>query len=525
MRLRRSFLTAAIALLALVCVPALPAQAYPVQGDLPWSVLLCKFADRPEEPRPPQFFRELFTDAGKGLGGFADYLADQSGGRTSVAGSVVKGWYTMPFTLEQARTKDRWQRIEDCVQTAAAAGYTVPSNHWTAVMINAPVDSGSWGKRVLLDPLAWNLGFTTHELLHGYDRDHSFSDDPTYRNADWSQIGEYDDEWDIMSAMHIHTYETERFGTSAVGLNGPTRDEMGWLEPHRIVTLGADGVASRTVRLVPLDQPSKVGTRMVRVPFDAADPFHYYTVEFRKKTGQSAGIPADIVLLHEVKNGVSYLLKDRITRNPVTSLNTNGVSISIDSVGQDEAVVTASANLTQKCLNGYVHRKATYDDLVCVTPAVYEQTQADTADAANWEENGKCTPSYTRRLATPSDKVCVPAGTRRQVVSDNAIAASRINPARLVLGPNACKPGFVWRGADDFDQVCVTQDVRDQVIADNMMGAGRWTNGPDGPRSCIQGYVWREAFAGDNICVTLDRRERALRDTHTSWERVLRPAG
>ncbi|MEV4376206.1 hypothetical protein [Streptosporangium sp. NPDC049644] len=107
MRLRRSLLAAAIALLALLCLPALPAQAYPVQGDLPWSVLLCKFADRPEGPRPPQFFRELFTDAGKGLGGFADHLADQSGGRTGMAGSVVKGWYTMPVTVEQAKAKSR----------------------------------------------------------------------------------------------------------------------------------------------------------------------------------------------------------------------------------------------------------------------------------------------------------------------------------------------------------------------------------------------------------------------------------
>ncbi|MEU8039395.1 hypothetical protein [Streptosporangium sp. NPDC049078] len=528
MRLRRSFLTAAVTLLTLVCVPALPAQAYPVQGDLPWSVLLCKFADHPDtEPRPPQFFRELFTDAGRGLGGFADYLADQSHGRTSVSGSVVKGWYTMPVTVAQAKAKDRWQRTEDCVRTAAAAGYTVPSNHRVAAMVNYAWDSGSaGGGRILLDPLAWNLGFTTHEILHGYDRDHSFSDDPTYRNADWAQFGEYDDQWDVMSAMHIHTYETQRFGTSAVGFNGPNRDEMGWLEPHRIVTLGADGVADRTVRLAPLDQPGSTGTLLVRVPFNVADPFNYYTVEFRKKTGQSKGIPGDIVLLHEVREGRSYLLRERSkTRDPVTSLNTNGVSVSIDSVGQDEAVVTVSTDITRKCLAGYVHRKATPNDLVCVTPAVYEETQADTADAPNWEENGKCLLQRTRRLATPSDTVCVSSAARRQVIADNAAASSRVNPARLVLGPNACKPGYVWRGADSFDQVCVTQEIRDQVIADNMMGAGRWTNGPDGPRSCIQGYVWREAFAGDNICVTVDRRERALHDTHTSWQRVLRPAG
>lgn len=526
MRLRRSFLAAAITLLALICVPALPAQAYPVQAYLPWSVLLCKFADHPNtEPQPPQFFRELFTDAGRGLGGFADFLADQSGGRASVAGSVVKGWYTMPVTVEQAKAKSRWQRTEDCVRTAAAAGYTVPSDHRIAVMINYAWDSGSTGGRPLLDPLAWNLGFTTHEALHGYGRDHSFSDDPTYRNAEWSQIGEYDDQWDVMSAMNIHTYQTERFGTSAVGLNGPTRDEMGWLDPWRIVTLGADGVASRTVRLVPLERPGQTGTLMVRVPFDAADPFHYYTVEFRKKMGQSAGIPADVVLLHEVKNGVSYLLKDRVTRRPVTSLNANGATITIDSVGQDEAVVTVSTDITQKCMAGHVYRKATYDDLVCVTQAVYEQTQADTADAPNWEEDGRCIFQHTRRLATPYDSVCVTSTARRQVIADNANPASRLNTAKLVLGPNACKPGYVWRGADSTDQVCVTQEIRDQVVADNMMGAGRWTDGPYGPRTCIQGYVWREAFVGDDICVTGDRRERARQDTHTSGERVLRPQG
>ncbi|MFI6450591.1 hypothetical protein ACIBF6_03485 [Streptosporangium amethystogenes] len=92
--------TAAIALLALVCVPALP---YPVQG----SVLLRKFADRPEEPRPPQFFRELFSDAGKGLGGFAGFLADQSWGRTSVAGSAVKGWYMVRAVASRATSGGR----------------------------------------------------------------------------------------------------------------------------------------------------------------------------------------------------------------------------------------------------------------------------------------------------------------------------------------------------------------------------------------------------------------------------------
>src|SRR6185503_2156597 len=179
------------------------------------------------------------------------------------------------FTLAAEGTKNRAQRIQDCVDTAARAGYTVPTGNRTIVILNAQVDSGSAGGRVLLDPGAWNVAFAAHEMAHGYGLNHSFSDDPAYRNATWSQPGEYDDEWDEMSAMHVLGSATPRFGTGAVSFNAYHRDKLGWLARTRVKTFGADGVGSATLTIAPLNYSYRwytTGPKLVRVPFDPGDP-------------------------------------------------------------------------------------------------------------------------------------------------------------------------------------------------------------------------------------------------------------
>ncbi len=35
------------------------------------------------------------------------------------------------------------------------------------------------------------IGAYGHEVGHGFGFEHSYSNDPTYRNAEWSGIGEY----------------------------------------------------------------------------------------------------------------------------------------------------------------------------------------------------------------------------------------------------------------------------------------------------------------------------------------------
>jgi hypothetical protein len=199
---------AVIAIGVLVAVLLAPgASARPFRSHVPWSVLLCKFSDQAVEQQPPGYFTRFLTEAGATQGGVAQYWRDVSSGGIDLEGSVVRGWYTMGVTLaqSQAQGKTRDSRITDCVNAASRGGYSVPSGNRVVAVINGVVDSGSAGGRVLLDPLAWNNAFAAHEMGHGINLDHSFSNDPTYRNVSWAQIGEYDNPWDLMSAMNVST--------------------------------------------------------------------------------------------------------------------------------------------------------------------------------------------------------------------------------------------------------------------------------------------------------------------------------
>ena len=127
---------------------------------------------------------------------------------------------------------------------------------------------------------------------------------------------------------------------------------MGWLGRNQIATVGADGATARTYPVAPLGQNATPGVQLLRIPFDPADLNHYYTVEYRRKSGLDAGIPNDIVLTTEVKNGTSYLLRTRGgNRDPVQTLTTNLVTIRVNSLG-----VTASVSVTtatpRRCLRG-----------------------------------------------------------------------------------------------------------------------------------------------------------------------------
>jgi hypothetical protein len=521
-RALRGIAGAACALAALALAPA--AQAVPLQGSTPWSVLLCKYSDQPQEPQAPAFFRNFVTEAGAGLGGNADYFADQSRERIDMGGSNVRGWYTMPVTLATAVTKSRWDRIQDCVNAASAGGYAVPAGHRIMAIVNAQVDAGASGGRVLLDPGAWNVGFAAHEMLHGYGLGHSFSDDLTYQNASWSQPGEYDDEWDEMSAMHIFAFATANFGTSAVGLNGHHLDVLGWLGRSEVLTLGANGAGSVTTTLTALEDTG-AGTRLIRIPFDPGDLFHYYTVEFRRRTGWSAEIPRSTVLIHEVQNGRSTVLRWRnAERSPVDALSRNGVSIRVNGGGS----VTVTSDIVARCLQGYVWREARPGDRVCVLPATRARVRADNAAAAGRWVSGPygphtCIQGYVWREAFPGDDVCVVGAQRTLAGQDNAAAASRRNPARLVYGPNTCKSGYVWREADDRDWVCVSGAVRAQTRADNAAAAGRWVPGPYGPHTCIQGFGWRAAFPGDAVCVTPAQRRQTRSENAAAASRMEKP--
>jgi hypothetical protein len=530
-----------LGVLAMLAAVATSASARPHRGAIPWSVLLCKFSDRAAEPQTPAYFRDFLTQAGAGQGGAADYWRDVSGGAINLAGSEVRGWYTMPVTVAQSQAKSRWDRIQDCVAAARAGGYTVPAGNRTIAITNDSVDSGSAGGAVLLDPGAWNVAFAAHEMGHGTDLNHSFSDDPTYRNASWSQIGEYDDEWDVMSAMHVFPTNTARFGAGPPGLNAHHVDRMGWLPRNAILTFGADGARTRTIRVAGLSRTGASDPRLVRIPFDPADPMRYYTVELRLRDGWDAGIPASTVLIHEVKklggSYTTYVLRQRTgSRDPVAQLTDTANDVSIRVLGIDPASGTAQVQITSgiadRCLQGFVWREARPGDLVCVTGSVRSETRQENALAPSRVEPGggpfgpdTCRQGFVWREAYPEDHVCVPGASRTRAREDNAAAAGRRNPARFVYGPNTCTPGFVWREADQRDYVCVSGAVRSETRQENALAPSRVEpgGGPFGPDTCRQSFVWREAYPEDHVCVPGASRTRARQDNAAAASRLLVP--
>jgi hypothetical protein len=523
-----------------LAVPRAWAQGRPFRGSVKWSVLLCRFSDGGALPHAASFYRDMFVNGG--TGGLADYWDDISYGGIDLNGSEVRGWYSMNITVAQGNALDRWGRVDACVNAARNAptnAYQVPAGNRVAVITFPAIDMFGWDGGAFL-PHDVDVGGMAHEVGHGISLGHSFSDDPTYRNADWAAIGEYDDPWDVMSWGNAFRVPTLQFGDGPVGLNGFHRDRMGWLPRHRILTFGADGASSRTLTLAALDHPEAGGFLLVRVPFDPGDLNRYYTLELRRRTTWDAGIPADIVLLHEVKkrdDGVyySFLLRERTgDRNPVQSVNANGVTISVNSInaGASQASVTVTSGFVDRCLQGFVWREASPSDHVCVTPAVRSETRDENAQAASRREPGggpfgpdTCRQGFVWREAFPNDHVCVPPASRSRAAADNAAAASRRNPAQQVFGPNTCRQGFVWREADARDWVCVTPQVRSQTSADNAQAAARRNpgGGAFGPDTCLVGFVWREAFPGDHVCVPPATRTEARNDNAQASSRLAYP--
>jgi hypothetical protein len=277
-----------------------------------------------------------------GVNGMAGYWSDVSYGHISLEGSAVYGWYTLPFTQAEGRKLSRMQRVLACINVAAD---DVDLSQYFSVIaiVNAQVDSGAVGSFIFLDPLAWFPTLAAHEMGHVYGLSDSRDDSGiTYCCND---PGVYGDGWDIMSAMtfgNSNPVFEGALGTSGPGLNAPNLDKLGWLGGNRVSTWNA---GHQNVQLAALNHPEAGVFLMAKVPLN---PDHYYTIEFRRKTGWDAGIPRDTVLIHEVRpNGLIYLVRtnggperlpDQTFRDVV-----NNVAITVLNI--DSAASTATVNI------------------------------------------------------------------------------------------------------------------------------------------------------------------------------------
>lgn len=504
---------------------------HPFRGSIPLSVVLCQYQGNVASTRSPDFFSSMITRAG--TNGVNDFWSTTSYGAVNLNTTMIKGWYQVPYSAEQAQTLTRTQRFHDCLEAARTArvdAFTPPSGHMVAVITSPDLDAFSIKGTGAFFPASVDIGALAFEIGHELGLNHSFSDDPKYRNSDWAQIGEYDDQWDLMSYANTFGTRTAKFGISAPTLNAYNRDRMGWIPQNRILTFGADGAREGEITLAPLNRSEQSGYLLVRVPFDANDPNHYYTIEYRERDGWDAGFPRDAVLVHEVRVNdkgqyISYLLRERGgSRDPIQGLEQNGIMIAVDSTGSGQARIRVTSQTPDMCLKGYVWREASRRDRVCVTPKVREQTKTDNRLARSRRgQRGStgpdaCLQGYVWREAFPNDHVCVTPESRQQAELDNEQSLTRRNPARLTHGPNTCQKGYVWREADLTDWVCVTAEVRARVAEENRLASGRKDPSTD---TCLEGYVWREAFPGDRVCVTPESRKQVEADNADAWNRLI----
>ena len=76
-----------------------------------WGILLCKFADLPQEPFTLEFAKDLIS----GEGSLREYWTAMSFGELETVLVFASGWNTLPFTLKDFRPLSRRDRIAQCL--------------------------------------------------------------------------------------------------------------------------------------------------------------------------------------------------------------------------------------------------------------------------------------------------------------------------------------------------------------------------------------------------------------------------
>ncbi|MGQ0538760.1 MAG: dockerin type I domain-containing protein [Gemmatimonadaceae bacterium] len=294
---------AAHSLIALGAAPAAP--AWPVQ-QRPYAILLCKFADIPDEPLPYSAYEAMYGNA---FGGADAFYREVSEGRITIAGTKVYGWYTLPQPRSAYIVNDRANLtalFNDCTRRGDAdVDYRQVVG--MAMHFNATLDCCSWGgsRTATLDSVTktfatmWNAswarsGTSWHEMGHSVGLPHSGG--PYGRT--------YDSVWDVMSSSTSGRYLTREFGFGGAHFIAYHKNLLGLIPAGRRVTVTSGvwrGVLEPHARLA---GAGPAGPVLVTVPL--ADPGRFgqgYTVELRAKTGYDLRLPRAAVLIHSIVPG------------------------------------------------------------------------------------------------------------------------------------------------------------------------------------------------------------------------------
>lgn len=263
-----------------------------VSGPQKFAVLLVKFSDTAgTQQHDRAFYEDMFVT--RGTGGLNDYWLETSLANISLDGSWVAEWKTLNTTQATflATHPSRWDKIQGAID---AFGVNRSEVAGVVAIFNAPLgDAGSCGpgSGVLCGPEDQNLTFFAHETGHVLGFEHSF-DTSDRRLMSWSQLGEYYDDYDVMSAMNVNSDSGHRFSPRGPLLCAANMMRANWIPQARIFR--PPNIASSGVYDVELNALGP-GTNAGFVAAEVGG----LIVEFRMDDGFDAGLARPTVLIHQ----------------------------------------------------------------------------------------------------------------------------------------------------------------------------------------------------------------------------------
>ena len=272
----------------------------PMTKQTPWAILLCKWNDMPNEPKPVAFFEKLFTATGRGTNNMVDFFDDVSHGNIDISGSQVFGWITLTqnrsdYQGSGANPAGRQQLIDWAKQAVNDAQIKLERFFNVVVCMSATPTVGTdlFGgvSGVVCDTNVLQPSVLGQEMGHGYDLDHSRRNGSTV---------DYTDMWDVMSTWNSCWMTPHKeYTLIGPGLNAANMSGRGWLDESRVWQTTNKSV-NTVIRLRPLfrrDLPGFLAARLGE-----------YFVEFRNKESWDAAIPRPAVLIHRFEDNHSYLM-------------------------------------------------------------------------------------------------------------------------------------------------------------------------------------------------------------------------